>query len=69
MLVKKKRGLDIGCKVTCTLIAYSLYLLNRPFLSSRNPHFQKEAKCKTFLVKMTFIRMRIKKIILISITS
>ena len=28
---------------------------NRPLQSSKNPHFQNEAKCTTFLVKMSFI--------------
>ena len=30
-------------------------LQNRPFLSSKNSHFQNEAKCETFVVKMSFI--------------
>ena len=34
---------------------------NRPFLSSKNSHFQNGANCKTFLVKMSFkIRVTIK---------
>ena len=33
---------------------------NRPLPSSKNPHFQNEAKCATFLVKMSFICMRMK---------
>ena len=33
---------------------------NRSFASSKNFHFQNEAKCKTFLVKRTFIFMTIK---------
>ena len=33
----------------------------RPFPSSKNSHFQNEAKCKTFLAKMSFICTRIKK--------
>ena len=32
----------------------------RPFPSSRNYTYQNETKCKTFLVKMSFICMRIK---------
>ena len=28
---------------------------NRPLTSFKNPHFQNEAKCTTFLVKMSFI--------------
>ena len=33
---------------------------NRPFRSSKNSHFQNEVKCKTFVVEMSFIYMRIK---------
>ena len=33
---------------------------NRPLPSNRKPHFQNKAKCTTFLVKMSFICMRIK---------
>ena len=32
----------------------------RPLPSSRNPHFQTEAKCTAFLVKMSFVWMRMK---------
>ena len=32
----------------------------RPFPSSRNSSYQNETKCKSFLVKMSFICMRIK---------
>ena len=34
--------------------------LNRPFPSSKNSHFQNEAKCETFVVKMSFICIIIK---------
>ena len=34
--------------------------VNRPLPSSKNPHFQNEARCTTFLVKMSFICMRMK---------
>ena len=34
---------------------------NRPLPSSKNPHFLNEARCTTFLVKMSFIWMRMKK--------
>ena len=34
-----------------------------PFPRSKNSYFQTEAKCKTFLLKINFICMRIKKII------
>ena len=33
---------------------------NRPLPSSKNPHFQNEARCTIFLVKMSFICMRMK---------
>ena len=33
---------------------------NRPFSSSKNSHLQSETKCKTFLMKMSYICMRIK---------
>ena len=33
---------------------------NRPFPSSKKSHFQNEAKCETFVVKMSFICMIIK---------
>ena len=33
---------------------------NRPLPCSKNPHFQNEAKCTTFLVKMSFFCMRMK---------
>ena len=33
---------------------------NRPLPSSKNPHFQNEARCTTFLVKMSFLCMRMK---------
>ena len=33
---------------------------NRPLPSSKNPHFQNEAKCTTFLVEMCFICTRMK---------
>ena len=32
--------------------------VNRPLPSSRKPHFQHEAKCATFLVKISFICLR-----------
>ena len=40
---------------------HSLCHQNRPLSSSKNPHFQNEARCTTFLVKMSFICMRIKE--------
>ena len=35
-------------------------LFNRPLPSSKNPHFQNEARCTTFLVKMSYICMKMK---------
>ena len=50
--------------------AYNYFskLLNGPFPSSQNSQFQNEATCKTLLVKMSFICMRI-IVIFMSITS
>ena len=38
----------------------SFSLTNRPFPSSKKFHFQNEAKCETFVVKMSFICIIIK---------
>ena len=35
-------------------------LPNRPLLSSKNPHFRNEAKCTAFLMKMSFICVKMK---------
>ena len=37
-----------------------IFRRNRPLPSSKNPRFQNEARCTTFLVKMSFICMRMK---------
>ena len=42
------------------VVAGIVKLDNRPLPSSKNPHFQNEAKCTTFLVKMSFTYMRMK---------
>ena len=34
---------------------YQQNVQNRPFLSSKKSYFQNEAKCETFVVKMSFI--------------
>jgi len=56
--------ISTDCTVLQYIAFYSIALhciaLNRPFLSSESSHFQKEAKCKTNVVKMSFIYMRIK---------
>ena len=36
------------------------HFVNRPLPSSKNPHFQNEARCTTFLVKVSFVSMRMK---------
>ena len=41
-------------------LKYALTLPNRPLPSSKDPHFQNEARCTTFLLKMSFICMRMK---------
>ena len=42
------------------VLEYLHLKLNRPRPSSKNPHFQNEAKGATFLVKMSFIGARMK---------
>ena len=39
---------------------YKVFTSNRPFPSSKKSHFQNEAKCETFVVKMSFICIIIK---------
>ena len=39
---------------TMSLMIVGEYIVSRPIPSSKNPHFQKEAKYTTFLVKMKF---------------
>ena len=34
--------------------------INRLLLSSKNPHFQNETRCTTFLLKMSFVCTRMK---------
>ena len=50
--------MESRCIISITRSCYIFYC-NRPFLSSKSSHFKKEAKCKTRLVKMWFICMRI----------
>ena len=38
----------------------NLKVANRPLPTFKNPHFQNEAECTTFLVEMSFIYMRMK---------
>ena len=46
--------------VSLTNMHWLKYTFNKPVPSSGNPHFQNEAKCTAFLVKMSFICMRMK---------
>ena len=41
-------------------VTHRLSKLNRPLPSSKNPHFQNKARCTTFLLKVSFICMRMK---------
>ena len=41
----------------------SLLTNYRPLPGSKNPHFQNEVKCTTFLVKISFICMRMKNLL------
>ena len=41
-------------KLYCVILTV-LYILYRPFPSSKKSHLQNEAKCETFVVKMSFI--------------
>ena len=49
-----------GICFTPSLSSVQIFPPNRPLPSSKNPHFQNEARCTTFLVKMSFICMRMK---------
>ena len=68
ILLKKEIIIDVTLKnLHCKQInnnytlSYCNHLHNnRPLLSSKDPHFQNEARCTTFLVKKSFICTRIK---------
>ena len=49
-----------GGRGTNKVIMWDVQVTYRPFPYSKNSHFQNEAKCKTFLVKTSFICMGIK---------
>ena len=42
------------CFTTCKVVRQFVLIVNRPLPSSKNPHFENEARCTTFLVKMSF---------------
>ena len=47
--------------VICVILSYCEKKLEKEAISEfENSHFQNETKCKTFLVKMNFIYLRIK---------
>ena len=52
--------IDHGQRPITTRVAFTRppSPIKRPLPSSENPHFQNEAKCTTFLVKMSFICMK-----------
>ena len=41
-----------------------LQIINRPLSSSKNPHFQNEARCTTFLMKMSLFGTKEKNLCL-----
>ena len=53
-----KFGVGGGGQIRC--IMGDVQVTYRPFPCSKNSHFQNEATCKNFLVKTSFICMRIK---------
>ena len=50
----------LGLRLENTIYNVQSPRRNRPLPSSKNPHFQNEVRCATFLVKMIFICMRMK---------
>ena len=57
MFVYKKNNVGIEL---FHMLKLSFIPSNRPLPSSENPRFQNETKCSTFVVKMSFICMRMK---------
>ena len=66
---RRKRSIqeDFSAKVRIGPLSYKNMvdkkdgMCNRPFPSSKKSHFQNEAKCETFVVKMSFICIIIEK--------
>ena len=50
----------LGLRLENTIYNVQSPRRNRPLPSSKNPHFQNEVKCTTFLVKIIFMCMRMK---------
>ena len=53
-------SLRTPCFATCKVVIQFVLIVSGPRPSSKNPHFQNEASCTTFHVKMSFICMRMK---------
>ena len=59
-LAFKQKPHALGLKKVCKRPTPGQHQNNRPLPGSKNPHFQNEARCTTFLVKTSFICMRMK---------
>ena len=59
-IIKEEASLPVDVRRSKTP---SLLINNRPLPSSKKPYFQNEGKCTTFLVKMSFICMRMKNLL------
>ena len=59
-IIKEEASLPVDVRRSKTS---SLLTNNRPLPASKNPHFQNEAKCTTFVVKMSVICMRMKNLL------
>ena len=59
-IIKEKASLPVDVHRSNTP---SLLTNHRPLPCSKNPHFQNEAKCTSFLMKMSFICMRMKNLL------
>ena len=50
----EKHGIEFNSYIAIAGFFSSIYYeVSRPFPSLKNPHFQNEAKCKTFVVKVS----------------
>ena len=56
----KKNDANQWLQVCFHLFSPFAFHCNKPLPSFKNPHFQNEARCTTFLVKMSFTSMRMK---------
>ena len=51
---------SVSSLCTLQIRCHSIYVIVRPLPSFKNPHFQNAPKCTTFLMKMSFICIRMK---------